>query len=116
MREAEEDAKGIRERAEAEGRERLDEVRKAFEDLQGKLGTKAEVDPGPVVVPEPQPPPVPEPAPARYRSPRRLSRRPIPSPRSCRSRRRRPTRATRACGRQRREVRRRPRRGAAWWR
>jgi outer membrane biosynthesis protein TonB len=63
VREAEADAKRIREQAEAEGRERLAEVRKAFEELQGKLGVGAEVEPGPVTVPEPEPPAVPEPEP-----------------------------------------------------
>jgi outer membrane biosynthesis protein TonB len=63
VRDAEQEAKTIRERAEVEGRERLAEVRKAFDELQGKLG--AEVEPGPVIVPEPEPepPPVPEPEP-----------------------------------------------------
>jgi outer membrane biosynthesis protein TonB len=63
VREAEVDAKRIREQAEAEGRERLAEVRRAFEELQGKLGVGAEVEPGPVTVPEPEPPAVPEPEP-----------------------------------------------------
>jgi outer membrane biosynthesis protein TonB len=73
--EAELEAKGIRERAEAEARERLAEVRSALDDLQGKLGpvvggptapsspADAEVEPGPVTVPEPEPPEVPEPSP-----------------------------------------------------
>jgi outer membrane biosynthesis protein TonB len=61
VRDAEDEAKTIRERAEAEGRERLAEVRKAFDDLQSKLG--GEVEPGPVTVPEPEPPAVPEPEP-----------------------------------------------------
>jgi hypothetical protein len=56
------------EAAEAEGKERLAEVRQALDELQGKLGgrgaaAEAEVDPGPVVVPEPEPPAVPEPEP-----------------------------------------------------
>jgi len=42
-------------------------VRRALDELQGKLGSRvrpdAEVDPGPVTVPEPEPPPVPEPEP-----------------------------------------------------
>jgi outer membrane biosynthesis protein TonB len=64
VREAEADAKRIREQAETEGRQRLDEVRKAFEELQGKLGgPTSEVEPGPVTVPEPEPPAVPEPQP-----------------------------------------------------
>jgi outer membrane biosynthesis protein TonB len=63
VREAEADAKRIREQAEAEGRERLAEVRRAFEELQGKLGVGGEVEPGPVTVPEPEPPAVPEPEP-----------------------------------------------------
>jgi outer membrane biosynthesis protein TonB len=61
VRQAEADAKRIREQAEAEGRERLAEVRRAFDELQSKLG--AEVEPGPVTVPEPEPPAVPEPEP-----------------------------------------------------
>ena len=61
VREAEADAKRIREQAEAESRERLADIRRAFEELQGKLG--AEVEPGPVTVPEPEPPAVPEPEP-----------------------------------------------------
>jgi vacuolar-type H+-ATPase subunit H len=77
VREAEADAKRIRERAESEGAERLAEVRQALDDLQGKLsggqaraaapssnGAKAEVEPGPVVVPEPEPPPETDPGPA----------------------------------------------------
>src|SRR5262245_38973944 len=65
VREAEAEAKAIRERAEAEGRERLAEVRRAFDDLQSKLTSPAgaEVEPGPVTVPEPEPPAVPEPEP-----------------------------------------------------
>ena len=61
VREAEADAKRIREQAEVEGRQRLDEVRRAFAELQGKLS--GEVEPGPVTVPEPEPPAVPEPEP-----------------------------------------------------
>jgi hypothetical protein len=61
VRDAEREAKEIRARAEAEGRERLAEVRNAFDELQSKLG--AEVEPGPVTVPEPEPPAVPEPEP-----------------------------------------------------
>jgi outer membrane biosynthesis protein TonB len=69
VREAEEEAKEIRARAEAEGHERLEEVRRAFEELQGKLAPTdaaspaAEVEPGPVTVPEPEPPAIPEPEP-----------------------------------------------------
>ncbi len=71
VRDAEAEAKRIRERAETEGKERLEEVRKALDELQGKLGAggaaakapEAEVEPGPVVVPEPEPPAVPEPEP-----------------------------------------------------
>jgi outer membrane biosynthesis protein TonB len=73
VRNAEDDAKEIRARAEAEGRERLAEIRKAFDDLQGKLG--AEVEPGPVTVPEPEPPAVPEPEPPPTPEPA-----PTPSP------------------------------------
>ena len=63
--EAEADAKRIRERAEAEADERLAKVREALSGLEGAFGggTKAEVDPGPVTVPEPTPQPVPEPQP-----------------------------------------------------
>lgn len=69
VRDAEEDAQRIRARAESEGRDRLDEVRRALDDLQGKLGNgasaaRSEVNPGPVIVPEPQPPAQPEPGPA----------------------------------------------------
>src|SRR5688500_15099055 len=62
---AEADAARIREGAEAEAAKRLDDVRAALSDLQGKLGGEAgaEVTPGPVTVPEPAPPDVPEPTP-----------------------------------------------------
>lgn len=61
---AEADAKRIRETAEGEASKRLDEVRTALNDLQGKLGGPgAEVTPGPVTVPEPAPPDIPEPTP-----------------------------------------------------
>ena len=62
---AEADAKRIRERAEGEADQRLAKVRDALSGLEGALGggAKAEVDPGPVTVPEPTPQPVPEPAP-----------------------------------------------------
>ena len=67
VRDAEQEASRIRERAETEGKERLEEVRRALDELQGNLGAgerpEAEVEPGPVVVPEPEPPPVPEPMP-----------------------------------------------------
>lgn len=67
VRDAEQEASRIRDRAEAEGKERVEEVRRALDELQGKLGARArpdaEVDPGPVTVPEPEPPPVPEPGP-----------------------------------------------------
>jgi outer membrane biosynthesis protein TonB len=71
VREGEEEAKRIRARAEAEAQERLTEVRRALEELQGKLGAGSggastggsEVDPGPARVPEPTPDPVPEPGP-----------------------------------------------------
>ena len=48
VREAETEAKGIRERAAAESQERLAAARNAFEELQTKLGIGAEVQPGPV--------------------------------------------------------------------
>jgi len=73
VREAEEEAARIRADAEADARKRLDEVRSAVEELQGRLGggavsgtstgASAEVDPGPATVPEPEPEPVPEPTP-----------------------------------------------------
>ncbi len=70
VRDAEADAKRIREQAEAQGRARLEEVREALDDLQGRIGSatkgspaEAEIDPGPVIVPEPEPPAVPEPEP-----------------------------------------------------
>ena len=64
VRDAEQEAHRIRERAEAEARERLEEVRRSLDELQGRLGRPgSEVDPGPVVVPEPEPPPVPDPRP-----------------------------------------------------
>src|SRR5687768_6004006 len=58
---AEAEAESVRSRAKTEADKRLDEVRAALEDLQGKLG--GEVEPGPVVVPEPEPPAIPEPTP-----------------------------------------------------
>jgi outer membrane biosynthesis protein TonB len=66
VREAEDEATRIRARAESDARKQLEEVKAAFEDLQGRFGSAApggEVEPGPVVVPEPKPTPVPEPAP-----------------------------------------------------
>lgn len=64
VRDAEDEATRIRARAESAARKRLDEVRSAFEDLQGKLGGEsAEVEPAPVTVPEPEPPATPEPEP-----------------------------------------------------
>jgi hypothetical protein len=66
VREAEDEATRIRARAESEARRQLDDVKAAFEELQGRFGAAgpgAEVEPGPAVVPEPEPPPVPEPAP-----------------------------------------------------
>ena len=63
VRDAETDAKRIREQAESESRERISAARAAFAELQSKLGLADEVEPGPVTVPEPEPPSVPEPAP-----------------------------------------------------
>jgi outer membrane biosynthesis protein TonB len=66
VRDAEEDAGRIRDRAETEAKQRLDELRRALDELQGKLGAgaeQAEVEPGPVTVPEPEPPDIPEPGP-----------------------------------------------------
>jgi len=78
VRDAEADARRIRERAEAEAKQRLDEVRSALADLEGKLkGGSAEVDPGPVTVPEPSPEPVPEPGPAPVPEP---TPDPVPEP------------------------------------
>jgi outer membrane biosynthesis protein TonB len=65
VREAEDEATRIRARAESEARRRLEEMRAAFDELQGRLDAApgAEVEPGPVVVPEPEPPREPEPGP-----------------------------------------------------
>jgi outer membrane biosynthesis protein TonB len=61
---AEADAQRIRESAERDAARRLEEVRAGLDDLQGKLGgSRAEVTPGPVTVPEPSPPDIPEPTP-----------------------------------------------------
>ena len=60
---AEADAKRIRAEAETESQKRLAEARSALDELQRKLGLGAEVEPGPVVVPEPSPPETPEPGP-----------------------------------------------------
>jgi len=78
VRDAETDAERIRERAETEAKERLDEVRGALTELEGKLkGGSAEVEPGPVIVPEPSPPPVPEPGPVPVPEP---TPDPVPEP------------------------------------
>ena len=79
VRDAEDEATRIRARAESDARKRLDEVRNAFEDLQGKLGgsTEAEVTPGPVTVPEPEPPATPEPEPPPVPEP---APEPVPEP------------------------------------
>jgi outer membrane biosynthesis protein TonB len=63
--EAEDQATRIRARAEADARKRLDDVRGALASLESSLGSNAsaEVEPGPVVVPEPTPPATPEPQP-----------------------------------------------------
>lgn len=63
VRDAEVDAKRIREQAESESKQRIAAAREAFAELQSKLGLTDEVEPGPVTVPEPEPAPVPEPAP-----------------------------------------------------
>jgi hypothetical protein len=65
VREAEDQATRIRARAETDARQRLDEVKRALADLEGALGgaERAEVEPGPVIVPEPSPPTTPEPQP-----------------------------------------------------
>jgi outer membrane biosynthesis protein TonB len=79
VREAEDEATRIRARAESEGRKRLEEIRSAFDDLQGKLGgsAEAEVTPGPVTVPEPEPPATPEPEPPPVPEP---GPEPVPEP------------------------------------
>src|SRR5215208_4143089 len=79
VREAEDEATRVRARAESEARKRLDEVRSAFDVLQGKLGgsAEAEVTPGPVTVPEPEPPAPPEPEPPPVPEP---SPEPVPEP------------------------------------
>jgi hypothetical protein len=79
VRDAEDEATRIRVRAESDARKRLDEVRSAFEDLQGKLGREpeGEVTPGPVTVPEPEPPATPEPEPAPTPEP---APEPVPEP------------------------------------
>jgi outer membrane biosynthesis protein TonB len=79
--EAEEAASRIRAEAEAQAQRRLEDVRSALDQLQGGLSSpdghrgrsgasaggdevrEAEVDPGPVTVPEPEPPATPEPMP-----------------------------------------------------
>lgn len=70
--EAEQEASRIRERAEQESRGRVEEVRRTLAELQQKLDggsaangapAEAEVNPGPVIVPEPQPDPAPGPSP-----------------------------------------------------
>lgn len=63
VRDAEADAKRIREEAQSESRERISAARTAFAELQSKLGLSDEIQPGPVPVPEPEPPSVPEPTP-----------------------------------------------------
>ena len=61
---AEAEAKRSRERAEGEADERLAKVREALSGLEGALGSKAEVPPGPDPSPPvPTPPPTPEPTP-----------------------------------------------------
>jgi hypothetical protein len=66
IRDAEARAAEIRAQAETESESKLQTVRAALDELQSKLGARqaaAEVEPGPVTVPEPEPPAVPEPAP-----------------------------------------------------
>jgi outer membrane biosynthesis protein TonB len=63
---AEAAAKRAHEAAETEAQRRLEEVRAALDNLQGRLsagGGEGRVDPAPVPVPEPEPPTVPEPTP-----------------------------------------------------
>lgn len=80
VRDAEDEATRIRARAESDARKRLEEIRSAFDDLQGKLGGSApagEVTPGPVTVPEPEPPATPEPEPPPVPEP---TPEPVPEP------------------------------------
>jgi outer membrane biosynthesis protein TonB len=79
VRDAEDEATRIRARAESDARKRLEQVRSAFDDLQGKLGgsSDAEVTPGPVTVPEPEPPATPEPEPPPTPEP---APEPVPEP------------------------------------
>lgn len=56
---AEDEAARIREHAESEARERIESARRALGELEDRIGASnpgAEVEPGPVVVPEPEPP------------------------------------------------------------
>jgi hypothetical protein len=89
--EAEEAAKRIRSEAEGQAERRLDEVRSALDQLQGRLSgaeasgsapagsdtPRSEVEPGPVTVPEPEPPATPEPVPAPAPEPAPA---PVPEP------------------------------------
>jgi hypothetical protein len=89
--EAKAQAERIRAEAEAQAERRLEEVRNAFDQLQGRLsgtaepgsrpagsdGPQSEVEPGPVTVPEPEPPATPEPVPEPSPEPTPA---PIPEP------------------------------------
>ncbi|HSI80105.1 MAG TPA: hypothetical protein VK919_05575 [Solirubrobacterales bacterium] len=83
VRDAEQEAQRIRERAEGEANRRLAEVRQAIAELESRLGggddtgASSEVDPGPATVPEPAPDPVPEPAPPPVPEPGPV---PVPEP------------------------------------
>jgi hypothetical protein len=73
------EAERIRADAEADARRRLDEVQTALADLRGRLSDSqdAEVEPGPVTVPEPEPPQTPEPLPEPTPEP---TPEPVPEP------------------------------------
>lgn len=82
--EAEETASRIRADAETQTQKRVEEVRSALDQLQGRLtgdqssdgvAPESEVEPGPVTVPEPEPPAIPEPMPEPAPEPA-----PVPSP------------------------------------
>ena len=80
IRDAEARAAEIRAQAENESEDKLKVVRAALDELQSKLGQRqatAEVEPGPVTVPEPEPPAVPEPSPDPVPEP---EPQPVPEP------------------------------------
>ncbi len=78
VRQAEAEAARIRAEAESESESKLATVRATLDELQSKLGQRrAEVEPGPVTVPEPEPPTVPEPTPEPVPEP---APEPVPEP------------------------------------